>query len=512
MNKQTIIIAALSICILLSIGARAKSEDNTNAPTMSVTKLDISDKILKLSYEIKNGCRHDIWICEDTSISSDGFDFEVCMDEDNQTLLIRRRLDITTSRDFYVPFYGRYERLRPGGKRSEYLLLSLPIESRFFWNLPAEVSKGFAKSLALEIGYYPGNMPEMIRGFLKIAGASNRNDNRFHPTSTIPWFTNLLYFDWHSWPNGLVRQRGEEIILPWTGDTRIGEQVLKAKIDDLRIPYEEKHDYPEVKIPDFNQCTRVEIQYQPSMLNYFFPYSHEPGLLNTEEINYLKSLQTIVFNTQAQIKMFAHDVSKGLPGGMLTQRSSAHVICYRDDERLTSFTIYDDRFIFNEENQCIRYISGLPSLKMLTSEIRPFHFRLECADNLRNLSELLKYLYNNIILFDIREQGYPEFKWCDYILNNDRLSFIPMKDRMSYLKCPSAGEGKCNYAMNPNCKYDSPPDMVLLFETKAGWNQHGGPELFTFDNHDPKGGCVLLNDGTVKFIRTKEELHQLRWK
>jgi hypothetical protein len=28
----------------------------------------------------------------------------------------------------------------------------------------------------------------------------------------------------------------------------------------------------------------------------------------------------------------------------------------------------------------------------------------------------------------------------------------------------------------------------------------------------PKGGCVLLNDGTVKFIRTKEELQQLRWK
>ncbi len=77
--------------------------------------------------------------------------------------------------------------------------------------------------------------------------------------------------------------------------------------------------------------------------------------------------------------------------------------------------------------------------------------------------------------------------------------------------CPSVGEGKSTYAMNPKCKTDSPPDMVLLFETKAGWNQHGGPELFTFDNHDPKGGCVLLNDGTVKFIRTKEELQQLRW-
>jgi hypothetical protein len=54
--------------------------------------------------------------------------------------------------------------------------------------------------------------------------------------------------------------------------------------------------------------------------------------------------------------------------------------------------------------------------------------------------------------------------------------------------------------------------MVLLFETKAGWNQHGGPELFTFENHHPRGGCVLLNDGTVRFIRTRAELRQLRWK
>jgi hypothetical protein len=78
--------------------------------------------------------------------------------------------------------------------------------------------------------------------------------------------------------------------------------------------------------------------------------------------------------------------------------------------------------------------------------------------------------------------------------------------------CPGVGEGRSTYAMNPNCKPDSPSDMVLLFETRGGWNQHGGPELFTFDNHDPKGGCVLLNDGTVKFIRTTEELQQLRWK
>ncbi len=68
-----------------------------------------------------------------------------------------------------------------------------------------------------------------------------------------------------------------------------------------------------------------------------------------------------------------------------------------------------------------------------------------------------------------------------------------------------------DYAMNHACDPNS-PHTVLSFETRPGWNQHGGPELFTFDNHDPKGGCILPNDGTVKFIRTKEELAQLRWK
>ncbi len=66
--------------------------------------------------------------------------------------------------------------------------------------------------------------------------------------------------------------------------------------------------------------------------------------------------------------------------------------------------------------------------------------------------------------------------------------------------------------MNPYCEPNSPKDVVFLFEAKPGWNQRGGPELFTFDNHNHKGGCVRLNGGEVKFIRTEEELKQLRWK
>ena len=83
---------------------------------------------------------------------------------------------------------------------------------------------------------------------------------------------------------------------------------------------------------------------------------------------------------------------------------------------------------------------------------------------------------------------------------------------MRSFKCPGARSSRCDYAINPQCAPDSDAEVVLLFESKPGSNQHGGPELFTFDNHDPKSGLVLLNGGEVKFIRSEQELKQLRWK
>ena len=38
------------------------------------------------------------------------------------------------------------------------------------------------------------------------------------------------------------------------------------------------------------------------------------------------------------------------------------------------------------------------------------------------------------------------------------------------------------------------------------------PDVLPSLQRSSGGGCVLLNDGTVKFIRTKDELHVLRWK
>ena len=132
--------------------------------------------------------------------------------------------------------------------------------------------------------------------------------------------------------------------------------------------------------------------------------------------------------------------------------------------------------------------------------------RLSCAIHMIDL-------YSEFWCPPESSEMYPQATgWCDVIADSLRETGVARETIGQFFSCPSAGRGKCHYAMNAACTRNAPADMVLLFETKAGWNQHGGPELFTFDNHDPTGGCVLLNDGTVKFIRTEEELKQLRWK
>ncbi|HEC04201.1 MAG TPA: hypothetical protein ENI81_11765 [Phycisphaerales bacterium] len=163
-------------------------------------------------------------------------------------------------------------------------------------------------------------------------------------------------------------------------------------------------------------------------------------------------------------------------------------------------------------------------LPMPASRIRAIDLRIQCGANLaKHWRRLRRYgqaahLENPSVVESFRVYP-PSSEWCDAMLRPFDLGVFGPERRKKVLissgeihLCPSATVGNCHYAMNPSCKPDSLQDMVLLFETKGGWNKHSGPELFTFDNHDPKGGCVLLNDGTVKFIRTAEQLRRLRWK
>lgn len=131
--------------------------------------------------------------------------------------------------------------------------------------------------------------------------------------------------------------------------------------------------------------------------------------------------------------------------------------------------------------------------------VRPIFHRITCGMNMEGLGAAMKiYAYD----FDGKYPT-PE-KWCDLLIEHAEVT------EKSFV-CPAAKEGFGHYAINPNCEPNSPPDVVLLFETKVGWNKFGGPELLVGERHIGKGCCILFNDKHVQFVE-KARFSQLKWK
>jgi prepilin-type processing-associated H-X9-DG protein len=133
---------------------------------------------------------------------------------------------------------------------------------------------------------------------------------------------------------------------------------------------------------------------------------------------------------------------------------------------------------------------------------RQLAFRMTCATNLSGLGKAM-LIYAN----DYDDMFPTQSEWCDLLIE-----YVEVTPK-SFV-CKGAPEGPCNYAMNENVArlgISAPHDMVLLFETYPGWNQVGGPEMLTTDNHQGDGCNVLFVDGHVEFVKA-DQRYRLRWK
>ena len=130
-------------------------------------------------------------------------------------------------------------------------------------------------------------------------------------------------------------------------------------------------------------------------------------------------------------------------------------------------------------------------------------YRMLCDTNLRGLGIAML-----IYAADHNDQYPTANEWCDLLV---RYADVYKKQFVCRGAVEKGDGGRCHYAMNPNAEPNSPADMVLLFETKGGWNQFGGPEILTFENHRGKRCNILFNDGHVEFIKP-EDLDKLKWK
>jgi len=162
--------------------------------------------------------------------------------------------------------------------------------------------------------------------------------------------------------------------------------------------------------------------------------------------------------------------------------------------------------------------------------------RILCAANLHVLGIALQ------IYADGYDDQYPAAeKWCDLLVQ-----YCEVEPRQFVCPSSDAKEGESSFAFNRNLigkkPTEVPPDIVVLFETNLGknpagrqglladrdwhkfleypdsgkkvyklrWNQVGGPEILTIENHKGKGCNVLFNNGRVEFVR-RERFGELEW-
>jgi hypothetical protein len=116
----------------------------------------------------------------------------------------------------------------------------------------------------------------------------------------------------------------------------------------------------------------------------------------------------------------------------------------------------------------------------------------------------LSSLHLALLVYSNEKNKYPpKENWCNLLIKDADTG-------TKVFKCPNDKQGPSSYALNPNAEPNSPENVVVIFESKSGWNQFGGKELLDTGNHKGHGANVLLTNGAVLFIK-KEDFGKLNW-
>jgi hypothetical protein len=251
MSTPARIVKVLTICCLCNIASHAQPAGGVNSPdddkgtavAIELTKLEITDASLTMSYEIRNASDHEVWVCSE--VKRGGAPFEMFLTQDRQTLLIRKRLDVPA---FGIwrgpPEPGRYVRLSPGVVRPESLRIDLPATGRFSYaRQTLEVFAETAKRLVLEIGYFDENLPALLRSIRAVCDQFSDAGWKLYTARLNPdmWQTYfrglhayraaLVFFDRNKEPDG-----EGSAYLDYSAQA-LTEKVLRMEINGVGIAY-----------------------------------------------------------------------------------------------------------------------------------------------------------------------------------------------------------------------------------------------------------------------------------
>jgi len=232
---------------------RQVNQEPTGTAMIAATAFDANDKTLELRYKVVNRSNHDVWICDaiywpwpDKVFPTD---YEVYVEEDARTLVIRRQIEVAAGMETPAAkqYRGRYVVLHPGQERAGSFSLSIPVvrHPMLAWEGP---DVDFATRVVLKIGFYDEDLPGKIRRLLDLADRLGFSSAQTAAVRSADFDLYLRYFTgfWLSelfgglsgfskfWTEG-----SEQIDIPYTELVPLGdESCLQITVDGVLIPIE----------------------------------------------------------------------------------------------------------------------------------------------------------------------------------------------------------------------------------------------------------------------------------
>ncbi len=256
MKRSLSLIPVVIMFVLLTRCPQAKcGKDNgdlvdpnySGEVSIALTKMDVNDTTLELSWKIKNNTDHDVWVC--SSLPENPSFYEHFLDKDGKTLVLRRRSNLPLRQEVemsYPPLRSRYVRLQSGQEKAESITLTVPIQ-------PYRISTGesanaeYARRLVMDIGFYNEDLPGLILKIVELAERLNYDmnvgfpdfydleimDRFFGGWGITNSFKNLLGFS----ESVMSASVDGEFTIHYMGPVLNGEQILQITIDGVSIPY-----------------------------------------------------------------------------------------------------------------------------------------------------------------------------------------------------------------------------------------------------------------------------------
>jgi hypothetical protein len=217
-----------------------------HAMTIALTKWEVSQDNVVFDFTLRNDSQGDVWFCD--SINAFGsVTYEVFVDPHDPSIVVRRRLGVSTTRNLYVSPTGRYVRLRAGETRDGSMSLSVPVQMReVFASFDGGRGIQCSTRITVEIGFYAENLPKKIQSILSEAermcvATSNAVD--CNDAVLEEYFPGCIIWKHMGGVAGFSEMNRncdleKEVFVPYTFGSLRGEQCSKLVIDGISLAYQ----------------------------------------------------------------------------------------------------------------------------------------------------------------------------------------------------------------------------------------------------------------------------------